>query len=70
MTYHNNKGNVVMDKEMFEIRVYTEKGEIFITQPVPMEDAPNSIIISPEQVDALIEWLKEARAELEGKTTT
>jgi len=59
-----------MDKEMFEIRVSTNKGKIFITQPVPMQDEPDSIIISPEQVDALIEWLKEARAELEGNATT
>ena len=59
-----------MDKEMFEIRVSTDKGKIFIEQPVPMEDAPNIIIISPEQVDAVIEWLKEARAELEGNTIT
>ena len=58
-----------MDKEMFEIRVSTDKGKIFITQPVPMQSEPDSIIISPEQVDALIEWLKEAKAEIESDTT-
>lgn len=59
-----------MDKEMFEIRVTTAKGKIFIEQPVPLQDEPDKVIISPEQVDALINWLKEARAELEGDTTT
>ncbi len=57
-----------MDEEMFEIRVSTDKGKIFITQPVPMQNEPDSIIISPEQVDALIEWLKEAKAEYADNT--
>ena len=59
-----------MDKEMFEIRVTTDKGKIFIEQPIPMEDGPNSIIVSPEQVEGLINWLKEARDELESNATS
>ena len=53
---------------MFEIRVYIESEKILITQPYTMNDQPDKIKVSPEQVDALIEWLKEAKAEIEGKT--
>ena len=57
-----------MDKEMFEVRVHTEKRKIFIEQPYVMQDEPNLVIISPEQVDGLIEWLKEAKAECADNT--
>ncbi len=53
-----------MKKEMREISITTDEEKIFITQPVPMND-DDTVVILPEQVDILIEWLKEAKAEIE-----
>ena len=56
-----------MEKEMFEININTDEGKILLTQPYPMSDvAP--IIIDTGQVDILIKWLKEAKAEYADNT--
>lgn len=49
---------------MVEIRVETNKdGNIVITQPNPQED--NSVIfVTPDQVNVLIKWLREAKKEI------
>ena len=53
------------EKEMQQIKVYcTEAGLIAMSQPFPGEDDA-IIIISPEQVDTLVKWLKEAKTEIE-----
>lgn len=57
-----------MDKEMFPVKVYTAERKIVIEQPDPIADATPFVMISPEQVDGLIEWLKEAKAELADNT--
>lgn len=52
-----------MEKKMEPLKVHTASGMIWIEQSESGEDA--SVAICPEQVPILIEWLKEAAAELE-----
>ena len=55
-----------MEREMLEVGVSTLNQEsILITQPVPFKNDDAVVMIKPEQVDILIEWLQEAKAELE-----
>ena len=56
-----------MKKEMLEISVYTQEGEVVIEQPRP-HCQPDIIFLSPEQIDAVISWLKEAKEELNGQS--
>jgi hypothetical protein len=69
--YHlegNNMGETeearVFNKSAQEIRVYAEKGNIVIEQPWFGHDDQN-IWINPEQLDMVIQWLKEAKEALE-----
>jgi hypothetical protein len=54
----------VMNKKLFELRVYTSEGDIIIEQPDFGMYNDAMIIISPESVDTLIKWLQEAKQEL------
>jgi len=59
-----------MEKEMFEIRISTtDKGGILITQPYPADD-DSVILIMPDQVDIVVKWLEEAKAEIESNRIT
>ena len=51
-----------MEKRMEPLVVSTKSGLVWIEQSGGGEDA--GIAINPEQVPVLIEWLKEAAAEL------
>jgi hypothetical protein len=51
-----------MEKKMEPLQVSTKDGIIWIEQSSAGEDS--GIAINPEQVPVLIEWLKEAAAEL------
>jgi len=55
-----------MKKSMCEIKVETTNdGNILIVGPYDLSEGTNySIEISPDQVDALIKWLREAKKEL------
>ena len=53
-----------MIKDIKELQISTSKGEIALIQENPWEDNDDVIVISPYQVDLLIDWLKEARASL------
>ena len=55
-----------MKKEMFEIEIDTRQGKIYLTQPYPAGGEEHIVIIDPDQVDTLIKWLEEARAEIKG----
>lgn len=51
-----------MRKQMFELSIeLREDGAIAITQPEGM-DEPSLVLIAPEQVDIVVEWLNEAKA--------
>lgn len=53
-----------MKKTMFEVSVYTtDDGNIAIQAPSGCEEC-ETVVISPGQVEALSELLREARAEL------
>ena len=55
-----------MNKTMLEVSVYTTNdGKIAIQAPSGYEDS-DTVLISPEQVDALTKWLREAKVELTG----
>ena len=55
-----------MERKMWPIEIETtDQGFICISQDVgPMEDDPY-IMIHPDQVDLLIQWLNDARDELQ-----
>lgn len=57
-----------MDKLIREVQVYTDDSDIMIKQSVLFND-DDIIVLSPEQVDIVIAWLKEAKEELNGKST-
>jgi hypothetical protein len=46
----------------------TKEGQIEITGEDAQHEMAMTVTISPDQVDLLIEWLKEARTELQGQT--
>jgi hypothetical protein len=51
-----------MHKQMFELAVeLRDDGAISITQPAGM-DEPSVVLIAPEQVSIVVEWLNEAAA--------
>ena len=52
-----------MSWKMEEIAVHTDNGIIYITQPNPQSETDDTIMISPDQVDILIDWLKQAKEE-------
>ena len=57
-----------MRKTILEVSVYTQDSEVIIEQNYPHSD-PDIIVLSPEQIDIIIAWLKEAKEELNGTTT-
>jgi len=52
-----------MEKHMEEVGVKTEDGRILIFQINHGDDSV--IVVSPDQVETLMAWLQEAKAELE-----
>ncbi|HCU25577.1 MAG TPA: hypothetical protein DF383_11230 [Deltaproteobacteria bacterium] len=55
--------------KIFEIQVNTTKeGAIELSQGDTMDDNSYSVIISPDQVDLLIQHLKAAQAELKSQS--
>lgn len=57
-----------MARKMEQIKVEsTDDGMISISQEYVYEENPIKIIISPEQVEVLCQWLKEERDKLKGK---
>jgi len=56
-----------MEHEMCQVKVNTtEKGLICISQDDVGTDEFSVILIHPDQTDLLIEWIKEAKNELQG----
>lgn len=54
---------------MFEIKVYIgEKGDVVLEQPCWGSD-DSIIVISKDQIDILIQWLNQAKDELNDKPT-
>ncbi len=51
-----------MERRMEPLLVSTKSGLVWIEQNVSGEDS--GVVLSPEQVPILSEWLKEAAAEL------
>lgn len=57
-----------MTPKMESIKIETtEHGMISISQDDPYGDVGNQIIITPDQVDILCQWLKEERDKLKDK---
>jgi len=55
---------------MEEVSVKTnEEGKILIVQDNPVGDHDDTIILEPDQVDVIIQWLQEAKAEIQKKST-
>jgi hypothetical protein len=52
-----------MDKNMFALNVYTTEADCIALQQVLGEEAA-TVVISPDQIDTVIRWLREAKAEL------
>ena len=56
-----------MEKTIQPLSVRTRGGQILIEQDLGSDDDSQSIVIEPEQVAILIEWLQEAAKELDGE---
>ena len=54
-----------MKKEMLDMKVSTLDENILIEQSARGAENDSVVVIFPEQVDILIEWLKEAKAEID-----
>lgn len=51
-----------MHKQMYELSVeLRDDGVIVITQPNGMDD-PSVVLVAPEQVSVVVDWLNEAAA--------
>lgn len=57
----------MVKKEMLQVEICTEGGKIFLTQACFGHQEDNCICFSPEQIDIVIELLKEAKNELLSK---
>ncbi len=54
-----------MEREQQNIKLFIGKeGHIVIEQPQEYDSNPNTIIIHPSQVDVIVEWLQELKAEI------
>lgn len=53
-----------MERAVEQLRVYTENGKIQVAQEDVLQQESHYVTISPDQVDQLIAWLKEAQAAL------
>jgi hypothetical protein len=60
-----------MKKRAEEIEVSVDNDRILIHQPDPLGDDERNqtIVVSPDQVVLLIEWLREARDKIRGTET-
>jgi hypothetical protein len=54
-----------MDKTLQEISVYTNDKYICIKQPDTNMMIDAVVVVNPEQIDILIQWLQEAKKEFE-----
>ena len=54
-----------MKKKTEEIEVEVSGDQISICQPCAMMDNDMHITVSPDQVDLLCKWLKEAKEEID-----
>ena len=53
-----------MAREMKHITVYVnEAGNVTIEQKGVVGDHPDQVVITPDQVDLVVQWLQEARDE-------
>ena len=52
-----------MNKQMQDVRVRTEGGVVYIEQASLEDMNDTSIMLNPEQIDVLIQWLNEALSE-------
>lgn len=50
---------------MYELEVTTESNRIRISNGEDPNDPPGQVVIGTDQVDVLIDWLKEAKEKLE-----
>ena len=58
-----------MEKRIADVVVKTTKeGQIAIEQDDPVADCPASIVITTDQVPALVRWLQDAATELGEKS--
>lgn len=57
-----------MNREMRQVKVYAHEGEVCISQGEdgPHDDTVSVVYLKPEQIDILIDWLKEAKTEATG----
>ena len=55
-----------MKKRTEPIEVEVVEGSIHIRQPDPMGNTDGVVVVSPDQVVLLIEWLREARDKIKG----
>lgn len=57
-----------MSKTMYQVEVCESvDGDVMIKQVIAF-GAPQTIFLSPVQIEALIGWLREAAAEADGKS--
>jgi hypothetical protein len=55
-----------MAKEMLQVRIFiSERGNVCIAQDNDEDQREELIIIHPDQLDILIKWLNETKAELQ-----
>lgn len=53
-----------MKRNAESVEVSVSEGAVWIAQQLP-EHPKESILLSPDQIDHVIEWLREAKAEAE-----
>ena len=56
-----------MEKRAEQFAVSTNDDEIVISQERFGDDEDDIVVVTPEQIDLLIQWIQEARAELVAK---
>ena len=53
------------DREMLQVKVSSSEGRIYIQQDSLLGvTEPDTIMLSPDQIEMLIAWLRKAKSEL------
>jgi hypothetical protein len=53
----------MLKRKMEQVEVYVKRDQVFISQQDSSAGDEQMVVLSPHQIDILVQWLQEAKAE-------